>query len=212
MLAYNMPGPHYLTVSSNTAMTRKQLRKTLISVIVLYALAFVSGLVIYYFIDNTDKHIHYQIFKDLIPLIIAIPAAYLGFCFQRRSSFLQALRILWSNLINAVNSGIQYTHQKETTDRQFGETLVLLSKVIDEFRGVYKNINESHGEIGIFPFECLKEIHKTVSRLGYGTLDAGKATEARKHIRQNWGNLRRSFLTEFDRSKPTVFDTPYVDN
>ncbi len=190
-------------------MTRKGLRKVISATIGLYSLAFIAGLLIYYS-DKTDKKINYQIFKDLIPLIIAIPAAYLGFCFQRRSSFLQALRQLWTNLITSVNAAIQYTHLSESTEKQFAETLVVLSKSIDEVRGVYKNLGESDTEIGLYPFECLKEIHKLVSRLGYGKIDTEKSTESRKQIRHCWGDLRKSFLTEFDRSEPTVFDSPYT--
>ena len=190
-------------------MTRKQLQKTIFAVIGLYAIALIAGLIIYY-VDNTEKKIHYQIFKDLMPLTIAIPAAYLGFCFQRRSGFLQALRQLWTNLITSVNSAIQYTHLTDTTDKQFGETLVLLSKSIDEVRGVYKNLKETEGDIGLYPFECLKEIHQLISKLGYGKLDTTKSTDTRKRIRHCWGDLRKSFLSEFDRSEPTTFHSPYV--
>jgi len=192
-------------------MTRKQLRRTIFAVIAFYAFALLAAVIVYYSDQSEKKTDYYQIIKDIMPLIIAIPAAYLGFCFQRRSSFLQALRQVWNNLIASINSAIQYTHQTQTTDKQFGETLVTISKSIDEVRGVYKNLKETKDDIGLYPFECLKEIHKIVSRLGYGTLDASKTTEARKHIKHNWGNLRRSFLSEFDRSEPTVFDSPYIE-
>lgn len=190
-------------------MTRKQLRQTIYAVIGLYSIVLLAGLVIYYN-DTSDKKIHYQIFKDLIPFAIAIPAAYLGFCFQRRSSFLQALRLLWTNLISSVNSAIQYTHLTDSTDKQYSETLVLLSKSIDEVRGVYKNLKETDEEIGLYPFECLKDIHELVSKLGYGQIDIVKATETRRHIRHCWKDLRKSFLSEFDRSEPTAYHSPYV--
>lgn len=191
-------------------MTRRQLRRTIIAVIAFYTFALAAAIIVYYN-DHSDKKTDYQIIKDIMPLIIAIPAAYLGFCFQRRSSFLQALRQVWSNLIVAINSAIQYTHQTQTTDKQFGDTLVSINKSIDEFRGLYKNLKETKGDIGLYPFESLKEIGRIISRLGYGTLDVNKSAEARKHIHQNWGNLRRSFLSEFDRSEPTTFDSPYVE-
>lgn len=190
-------------------MTRKHLQRTIFAVIVLYTIAIIVGLIIYY-TDFTGNKIHYQIYKDLMLLTIAIPAAYLGFCFQRRSSFLQALRQLWTNLISSVNTAIQYTHLPEPTDKQFGEALVLLSKSIDEVRGVYKNLKETKDNIGLYPFECLKDIYGQVSKLGYGKLDMAKAAESRRHIRHCWKDLRKSFLSEFDRSEPTVFHSPYV--
>jgi hypothetical protein len=192
-------------------MTRKQLRRTLFAVISFYACTLIASVIIYYSDHSEKKSDYYQIIKDLMPLIITIPAAYLGFCFQRRSSFLQALRQVWSNLVLAVNSAIQYTHQTDATVKVFGDTLVIISKSIDEVRGVYKNLNETKDDIGLYPFECLKEIHKIVSLLGYGSLDVKKTTEARKHIRHNWGDLRKSFLSEFDRSEPTIFNSPYFE-
>lgn len=90
--------------------------------------------------------------------------------------------------------------------------MVTISKSIDEVRGVYKNLDETKNNIGLYPFESLKEIHKIISDLGFGALDTDKSTEARKHIRHNCGNLRRSFLSEFDRSEPTVFDSHYLNN
>lgn len=190
-------------------MTRKQLKRTIYAVIALYATSLIGGLFIYYS-DGTDKKVNYQIFKDLIPLIIAIPAAYLGFSFQRRSSFLQSLRLLWTNIIGSVNAAIQYTNFTETTDKQYAETLLQLSRCIDEVRGVYKNIGEKKGKTGYYPFECLKEIHQLVTGLGSGKLDAAKSEEARSRIQHCWKDLKASFLSEFDRSEPTVFNSPFV--
>jgi hypothetical protein len=57
----------------------------------------------------------YATYKDLLPLLIAIPAAWLGYCFQRRTSYLAALRTLWENLIPAVQQAIHYTHLAQPT-------------------------------------------------------------------------------------------------
>lgn len=192
-------------------MTGKQLQRTTLLVIFLYVLAIVIGITLYY-VDATEKKIHYAVFKDLVPLIFAIPAAYLGFCFQRRSSFLQALRQLWTHLITSVNQAIQYTYQSKTTQKDYSEVLISLSKSIDEVRGVYRNLKETSHEIGLYPFESLKSIHKVVSKLGFGDIDSKEAIRARKQITLDWKNIRKTFLAEFDRSEPTVFDTAYVWN
>lgn len=189
-------------------MTRKKLKNVLLAVIAVYTLVLTLGIAIYY-LDNSCKKIHYQIYKDLIPFTIAIPAAYLGFCFQQRSSFLQSLRLLWSNLILAVNDAIQYTHLEEPTVDQFSKTMTALSKCIDEVRGVYKNLGETPNEIGLYPFECLKDILKVISKLGYNKIDTDKKA-ARAEINECWREMRQSFLAEFDRSEPTKFHSPYV--
>lgn len=191
-------------------MTRKQLRKIIMYVILLYTLVLIIGILFYYF-DTTEKKMHYTIFKDLIPFTIAIPAAYLGFCFQRRASFLQTLRLLWTNLLTSVNTAIQYTCMKETDEQQHNSTLILLAQSIDEVRGVYKNINESAEGVGYYPFESLKHMHSIILKLGHGHLDHSKAAEAREQLKKEWGEVRRSFLYEFDRSEPTVFNSPFVE-
>ena len=187
-------------------MTRKKLRVAYIIIVTIYSVALGAGIFLYYHVSKDE----YQIFKDSIPFIIAIPAAYLGFCFQKRSSFLQTLRTLWTNLIGSVNAALQYTHLEEATKDQYAATLVSLSKAIDEFRGVYKNINEKHDGVGLFPFECLKEIYKAISKLGYGKLDDKLSIQCRQKIVKDWKILTKTFLAEFDRSEPTEFDSPYV--
>lgn len=37
-----------------------------------------------------------------------------------------------------------------------------------------------------------------------------KTKEARKNIKLNWGDIRRTFLWEFDRSEPSVYDSPHI--
>ncbi|HMS65614.1 MAG TPA: hypothetical protein PKD83_10215 [Ignavibacteria bacterium] len=190
-------------------MTRKQLRNIIILTTILYCFAFILGIYIY-FSDVTEKKSNYAIFKDLIPFMIAIPIAFLGYCFQRRANYLLALRPLWTNLIISVNTAIEFTHQNPSTQKEYGNTLMLLSASIDEVRGVYSNLNIKQDGTGYYPFESLKSIHKIISDLGYGNTDKEKQGEARKHIYHNWKNLRQTFLLEFDRPEPTVFDSPYI--
>lgn len=191
-------------------MTRKQLKTTIILVISIYAAAVVVGIIVY-LNDNTEKKINYAVFRDFIPFIIALPAAYLGYCFQRRSSYMLALRQLWSNLIESVNSAIQYTQLSNPEKEEYEKTLILLSKSIDEVRGVYKNIDENESSIGHYPFESLKSIYSIISELGFKEISPEKRIDASKHIKHNWGNLRRTFLREFDRPEPTVFDSPFIN-
>lgn len=142
--------------------------------------------------------------------MIAIPVAFLGYCFQKRSNYTQALRPLWSNLIISVNAAIQYTHQISRTQQEYANVLMQLRISIDEVRGVYKNIKIKSDGTGYYPFESLKSIHKIILELGYGDSDQEKSAEARSHIKHNWKNLRKTFLMEFERPVPTVFDSPYI--
>lgn len=191
-------------------MTKKNLQKIILFVTVLYSAAIIIGVTIYSN-DNTEKKTNYAVFKDLIPFIIALPAAYLGFCFQRRSNYQLALRQLWTNLISSTQQAFQYTHLKNPGEDEYHETLLHLSISIEEVRGVYCNLKETSNTDGHYPFESLKKIHEIITELNFGESDELKSKEARKQIAFYWKNIRKTFLAEFDRPVPTVFDSPYVD-
>lgn len=60
--------------------------------------------------------------KDLFPLVVALPAAFLAyaFAFSRHNSYLQALRELWKQLVPSVQKAVQYT---------YGSSSVLVERV-----------------------------------------------------------------------------------
>jgi len=191
-------------------MTRKQLRRATFMVIGIYALAFGVGLTLRLVGPPTPTP-YYETFKDLIPLILAIPAAYLGYCFQQRGSYLHSLRSLWSQLVIAVNSAIQYTYLVSPTQEQYGKILTDLSIVTDELRGVYKNIGENPKNVGIYPYEPIKDIHKAISGLGFRNLDEKSRITARRQVVGHWKSIRPNFLDEFDRAEPTKVVSRYVE-
>jgi hypothetical protein len=179
-------------------------------VIGIYALALGVGLTLRIVGPPTPTP-YYETFKDLIPLILAIPAAYLGYCFQQRGSYLQSLRSLWSGLVIAVNNAIQYTYLESPTQGQFGKVLTDLSIVTDELRGVYKNIGESSNSVGLYPYEPIKDIHKAIRDLGFGCLSENARITARWKVVGHWKSIRTNFLDEFDRAVPTKIVSPYVE-
>jgi len=147
---------------------------------------------------------YYKLYKDLIPVFVSFPLAWLGFCLQRRMSYLQQLRVLWSKLIDAVQKSIQYTYKKKPTQDEYGAVLTSISSAIEEVRGVFSNINESDKNIGLYPFEPIKRIYDTISDLGYGEdYEFSAARDARKLIMGLWKIARTEILKEFDREVPT---------
>lgn len=146
-------------------------------------------------------------FKELFPIFTALPLAYLGFSFQRRSNFHAALRMLWTNMIHAVNKALLFTEHRVEGDKEYLETLLLLSKAIDEVRGVYYNIDESKTNRGYYPFESLKGIYTIVEGLGKENTSEAEFKAANDKIKAHWQVIRKTFLAEFDRSEPTFTDT-----
>ena len=191
-------------------MTRRQLRKNIIIVMSIYLFAAIFGIVLR-LLDTSSSNVFYETFKESIPFILAIPAAYLGYCFQQRGSYMKILRTSWSEMVSAINSAIEYTFIEEPTQQKYSQILLDLSIVIDELRGVYKNIGEKPGDIGLYPYEPIKDIHRAVRQLGYVSVDTEKQRITRRQIVGHWKSIRENFLAEFDRAEPTKIVSPYVD-
>jgi hypothetical protein len=191
-------------------MTQRSLFRRTLGVIAVYAVAI--GLGIYLrVIYPGPASLAYETYKDLIPLIIAIPAAYLAFAFQRRTSYVQALRALWSTMVTAVQGARTYVRTDTPTRELYDQTLAGLSIAIEEARAVFKNLPVSGDDTGWFPFEPIKQIHDLVRDLGYGShADAPRRTAASADINSMWKAMRDQLLREFDRDVPTHHHTWYV--
>lgn len=192
-------------------MTKKTIKLWFVAACFYFLLLAIVGVVIS-ILDTSQSRTAYQTFKDLIPLQIAIPAAWLSYCAQRRSAYLQQLRSLWSKLVDAVQAALQYTHSKNPTRLEYSLTLVKLCSVIDEVRSLFMNLDESDTNNGLYPFEPIKDIHGLISDLGF---DEGFHSEAaaatRKKIYILWVDVRREILKEFDREPPTFPHSHWTD-
>lgn len=181
----------------------------MIFVALVYVLAITAGVTVYYS-DTTEKKIHYEIFKGVIPFVIALPAAYLGYCFQRRTAYQKSLLTLWTNLINSVNGAMQYTTKRQTTLDDYLTVTNALLKCIDEVSGIYRDKKEK-ANLLIYPFKSLEAILHAIHALGFGELDKEKAIKTTKKIGHHWQNIRSTLLSEFDRPVLTVVDRPYPE-
>ena len=185
-------------------MTRKRLHFWVSVTVAVFAAAIAAGIAIK--IAYPDKNsLVYSTYKDLIPLGIAIPAAWLSYCFQRRSSYLRALRALWSDLIHAGNQAVDYTRwDSPRSEEHFRRTIEDLSEVIDAVRGVFKNVPKKETPQGLFPYENIKEIRVIIGWLGYGDQYTKERCEkAHQCIVRLWGVMHYALLQEFDTEVPT---------
>lgn len=191
-------------------MTRTHLRWVLASVIALYAPAIGVGTILRVPLDENPRGA-YTLYKDLLPLIIAIPAAYLAFAFQRRNSYLQALRGLWRELVAGVSSALAYADTTSPTEDEYLATLTKLSAAIEEVRGVFKNVPARGVRGGWYPFEPVKQIYRAIHDLGFG---ASATPERRAAVRESifdmWKRSREQLLVEFDRDEPTHHHAGYA--
>lgn len=191
-------------------MNARVFRRNVILVMCIYLILVVIGAVIRVVVSSPESLV-YGAFKDLLPLAIAIPAAWLGYCFQRRQAYLKDVRDLWSKLVIAAQEAIQYTHLQNPPQSEFAKVQKNLSIVIEEVLGVFLNLGQAENTIGLFPFEGTKNIQKVISALGFGGVATpSNCLEARAQIIQDWKKLRTHFLSECARGEPIKPDSPYL--
>jgi hypothetical protein len=191
-------------------MTRQRLSRTTKRVAIVYASAIVVAILLRVVFPGPDSVV-YQTYKDIIPLIIALPAAYLAQAFQRRSSYVQGLRTVWGNMVGAVAASLAYTELPSPPKEQFVDVLRRLSASIEEIRGFYANVPSGISSTGWYPFEPVKQIHGVVRTLGFGdSATAERRAEANAEIYDMWRKVRERFVAELEVEVPTYHHTAYA--
>jgi hypothetical protein len=191
-------------------MTRRQLLSWVYTVIVIYLIAIAAGMLIR-LLRPREGDLTYSTYKDLLPFMIAIPAAWLGYCFQRRSSYLQALRTLYVELVCAVNKAIEHTRWRTSpSEDDFRETIELLSIAIDSVRGVFKNVPSRNYPLGLYPYENLKEIRRIIGWLGFEEQWSKEKDSAHECIVKLWVEMHSALLQEFDTAIPILPISKYL--
>ncbi|MCI5141812.1 MAG: hypothetical protein D3909_08830 [Candidatus Electrothrix sp. ATG1] len=189
-------------------MTKSKLIQSFCAVGAVYFMALLCGIV-FRVLDPSKEALLYNTYKDLIPFVIILPATWLGYCLQQRISYMQQLRIIWSNLVATIQSANQYTFLESPTTEQYSEILKQISISIDEIRGVFENLYVTDDDVGLYPFEPLKDVWQEIARI---SPDNTLSTEERKRIRRTvfskWKEMRIEFLKEFDRHVPA---SPILD-
>jgi hypothetical protein len=192
-------------------MNMRTFKQNVLLVMAVYSTVMALGFFLKFYDLTQDQKI-YSAFKDMINLIIAIPAAWLAYCVQRRQAYLKDVRDLWSKMVVSFQDAVQYTYLMHPKQDDYGKVLKGLSYVMDELRGVFANVGEDDENIGLFPFESMKNIQKEISALGFGdNFKKGNCKTARDTILEYWKKLRNSFLYELERGVPVKVDSPFVD-
>jgi hypothetical protein len=190
-------------------MTRKTFVWSTVAVIAVYAFAITVGVILRVQFPGEHNSV-YDTYKDMIPLIIALPAAYLAYVIQSRASYLTALRAAWGKIADAVAAAIVYTELPSPNREEHIETLRKLSAVIEEVRGLYKNVRAKGAPDGWYPFEPIKQIYLEIKKLGSGSPSAEDFSAAATNVYQFWKACRAPFLAELDIDKPTYHHALYA--
>ncbi len=184
-------------------MTRRRLARVTRTVAAIYAGAILLGVVLRVASPGAGAPV-YQTYRDLIPLIIALPAAFLAQAFQRRAAYVQGLRAVWADLVGAVAAALTYTELPAPSKEQYADVLRRLSVAIEAVRGFYANLPSGLSSTGWYPFEPVKQIHARVRELGFGDeATAERRADAHEEIFALWKRVRERFLPELEVEVPT---------
>jgi hypothetical protein len=147
----------------------------------------------------------YEYLKDMALVFITVVAAYLANVFQKRNSFIEALREEWRDIIQAKSALFTFTQMPNPTQEHYLQAFCSISETIDNMRTVYSNVGESRQLIGLYPYAPLHDMRRALQTLDprrnpSPTEDQRKL--ARDAILQSFYALRESFLEELDLEAP----------
>jgi hypothetical protein len=147
----------------------------------------------------------YEFLRDMSLLIATGGVAYITNVYQKRSSFVDALKQEWRDIIAAKSALFSYTQLEKPSLEHYLETFCRLSETIDNMRSVYQNVGETDDLVGLYPYAPLHDMRRALQ-----TLDPRKSPSpdgdarnlARDAILQCFYALRETFLEELDLEEP----------
>jgi hypothetical protein len=147
----------------------------------------------------------YEYLRDMSLLIATGGVAYITNVFQKRHGFLDALKEEWRDIIATKSALFSYTQLERPTLEQYLEAFCKLSEAIDNMRSVYRNVGETDGLIGLYPFAPLHDMRRALQTLDprkAPNVDADTRALVRDAILQSFYALRETFLEELDLEEP----------
>jgi hypothetical protein len=195
-------------------MTRSRLKRTLrrvyATIIVVLAISLVAKFVdhipiLYETGLRTALKDLYEYLRDMSLLIATGGVAYVANVYQKRASFIDALKEEWRDIIAAKSAVFTYTQLDRPTLDQYLSAFCKLSETIDNMRSVYQNVGETGDLIGLYPYAPLHDMRRALQTLDPRKLpvpDADARNLARDAVLQSFYALRENFLEELDLEEP----------
>ncbi|MBX9590118.1 MAG: hypothetical protein K2X43_12490 [Hyphomonadaceae bacterium] len=147
----------------------------------------------------------YEFLRDMSLLIATGGVAYVANIYQKRASFIAALKEEWRDIIAAKSALFSYTQLEKPTLEQYLAAFCRLSETIDNMRSVYQNVGETGDLIGLYPYAPLHDMRRALQTLDprkTPNVEAEARSLARDAILQSFYALRETFLEELDLEAP----------
>lgn len=107
----------------------------------------------------------YEFLRDMSLLIATGGVAYITNVYQKRSSFLAALKEEWRDIIAAKSALFSYTQLEKPSSEIYLVTFCKLSETIDNMRSVYQNVGETGDLVGLYPYAPLHDMRRALQTL-----------------------------------------------
>jgi hypothetical protein len=147
----------------------------------------------------------YEFLRDMSLLIATGGVAYIASVYQKRQSFIEALKEEWREIIAAKSALFTYTQIERPTLEQYLAAFFKLSETIDNMRSVYRNVGETPEMIGLYPYAPLHDMRRALQTLDprdHPDTNLEARTLVRDAILQSFYALRETFLEELDLEEP----------
>lgn len=146
----------------------------------------------------------YELIRDTSLLLATGGVAYISNAFQQRSSFVDALKTEWHDIVTAKSALLIYIHKATPTPAEYVAAHTRLSETIDNMRVVYRNVGETTGYIGLYPFAPLHDMRRVLQSLDpkHGPTTIEQRDAAREAMLAVFYPLRDEFLDELDLGPP----------
>jgi hypothetical protein len=154
----------------------------------------------------------YDTLKEMAVVIATIAAVFVAAILQRRVNFIESLEEEWRNIVRVKSQLFAFCERDHPADAykdRYIETFCAISEAIDSMRIVYRNVGETRGLVGLYPYVPLQDMRRALQtldpdRLNEGRLDYTPAERklVRDAVLQSFYALRESFVEELDLEEP----------
>ncbi|MEM9028481.1 MAG: hypothetical protein AAGC70_08940 [Pseudomonadota bacterium] len=148
----------------------------------------------------------YEYLKDMSLVFITVIAAYLANIFQKRTTFVDAVKHEWRGIVATKLALVTYCEKTYPTTDDYLEAYCHISGAIDNMRIVYRNVGETDKLIGLYPYSPLHDMRRaleTIDPRANPNVTQEQRTLVRTAVEQTFYALRERFLDELDLEEPT---------
>ncbi len=147
----------------------------------------------------------YDVLRDMALLIATGGVAYMTNVFQKRSNFVESLEEAWRRIVSTKSSLYAFCEKPFPSTDDYLTAFSSISETIDNMRIVYRNVGETDGLVGLYPYAPLHDMRRALQSIDprkRATIDAQERKLVRDAILQSFYALRENFLEELDLDQP----------